>query len=82
MILKHLEYDSKVEEKWNITGAANELFIAQPSLTYAISELEREMNIIIFNRTNKGVAIINEDEVFLSYARQILELKSQKRNFR
>lgn len=34
----------------------------------------------IFNRTNKGIIITKEGEVFLSYARQILELKIQKRN--
>ena len=73
MTLKQLEYVCKVAEKGNITDAANELFIAQPSLTYSINELEREMNIVIFNRTNKGVSITNEGEEFLSYARQILE---------
>ncbi len=73
MTLKQLEYACKVAEKLNITDAANELFIAQPSLTHALNELEREMNIIIFNRTNKGVTITNEGEEFLSYARQLIE---------
>jgi len=73
MTLKQLEYVCKVAEKLNITDAANELFIAQPSLTHAINELENEMNIIIFNRTNKGVIITNEGEEFLAYARQVLE---------
>ncbi|MBR4495588.1 MAG: LysR family transcriptional regulator, partial [Acholeplasmatales bacterium] len=44
MTLKQLEYVCKVAEKLNITDAANELFIAQPSLTHAINELEKEMN--------------------------------------
>ena len=73
MTLKQLEYICKVAEKLNITDAANELFIAQPSLTHAINELEQEMNIVIFNRTNKGVTLTNDGEEFLSYARQILE---------
>lgn len=73
MTLKQLEYVCKVAEKLNITDAANELFIAQPSLTHAINELEKEMSIIIFNRTNKGVIITNEGEEFLAYARQVLE---------
>ena len=73
MTLKQLEYVCKVAEKLNITDAANELFIAQPSLTHALNELEQEMNIIIFNRTNKGVTITNDGEEFLRYARQVLE---------
>lgn len=73
MTLKQLEYICKVAEAGNITDAANELYIAQPSLTHAIYELEKEMNIVIFNRTNKGVTITNEGEEFLSYARQVLE---------
>ena len=46
---------------------------SQPSLTNAIRELEKEMNITIFNRTNKGVAVSTEVEQFLGYARQVLE---------
>ncbi|MCR5349945.1 MAG: LysR family transcriptional regulator [Acholeplasmatales bacterium] len=73
MTLKQLEYVIKVAETKNITSASNELFIAQPSLTHSINELEKEMGITIFRRTNKGVIITNEGEEFLSYARQVLE---------
>lgn len=52
------------------------MFISQPSLTNAIKELEKEMQITIFSRTNKGVVISNEGDVFLSYARQVLEQAS------
>ena len=53
--------------------AANALYISQPSLTNSIHELEKEMNITIFNRTNKGISLSKEGEIFLGYARQILE---------
>lgn len=49
------------------------LFVAQPSLSAAIQELESEMHLTLFHRTNKGVIVTKEGEVFLSYARQILE---------
>jgi len=39
----------------------------------AIHELEKEINITIFNRTNKGISVSKEGEDFLSYARQMLE---------
>ena len=73
MTLKQLEYAIKVAEKLNISEAANELFIAQPSLTHAIHELEEELNIQIFIRTNKGVVITNDGKIFLGYARQVLD---------
>ena len=53
--------------------AAKSLYISQPSLTNAIHELEKEMNIIIFNRTNKGITLSKEGDDFLGYARQVLE---------
>ncbi len=73
MTLLQLKYIVTVAEKGTISEAAKELFISQPSLTNAIKELEKEMNICLFNRTNKGVVISNEGEEFLSYARQILQ---------
>ena len=73
MTLQQLRYVITVAQKGTISEAAKELFISQPSLTNAIRELEKEMNITIFNRTNKGVAVSTEGEQFLGYARQVLE---------
>lgn len=74
--LQQLKYIVAVAETGNITEAAKRLFISQPSLTNAIHELEKEMQITIFNRTNKGVSVSDEGNVFLSYARQVLEQTS------
>ena len=73
MTLQQLRYLTMVAETGTITEAANRLYISQPSLTNAIHELEKEMNIVIFNRTNKGISLSKEGEDFLGYARQILE---------
>ena len=73
MTLQQLKYVITVAETGTITEAANKLYISQPSLTNAIHELEKEMNIVIFNRTNKGISLSREGEDFLGYARQILE---------
>ena len=73
MTLQQLRYVTMVAETGTITEAANRLYISQPSLTNAIHELEKEMNIVIFNRTNKGISLSREGEDFLGYARQILE---------
>ena len=73
MTLRQLEYVIAVSETGTITEAANRLYISQPSLTNSIHELEKEMNIHIFNRTNKGSTLSKEGEDFLGYARQVLE---------
>ena len=73
MTLQQLKYVAAVADTRNITEAAKRVFISQPSLTAAIHELENEINIVIFNRSNKGVTITNEGDEFLSYARQVLE---------
>lgn len=73
MTLQQLKYVVTVADKGTISSAAKDLFISQPSLTNAIKELEEEMQITIFNRTNKGIVISNEGNEFLAYARQVLE---------
>ena len=73
MTLQQLRYVITVAETGNITQAAQKLFIAQPSLTNAIHELEKEMGITIFARSNRGVYLSEEGTRFLSYARQIVE---------
>lgn len=73
MTLKQLRYVTVVADTGNITEAAKRLYIAQPSLTAAIQELEKEYGIIIFKRTKKGIEVTPEGEEFLGYSRQILE---------
>lgn len=64
MTLQQLRYITMVAEKGTISEAAKELFISQPSLTNAIRELEQEMQVTIFHRTNKGVTITAEEMNF------------------
>ena len=59
MTLQQLKYVVTVAEAGTITNAAKKLYISQPSLTNAIHELEKEMNIVIFQRTNKGTGRID-----------------------
>lgn len=72
MTLQQLKYAVTVAECGTISAAAEKLFISQPSLTAAIRELEKEMGVTIFSRTNRGVIVSREGEEFLGYARQIL----------
>ena len=73
MTLKQLQYIVTVADTGNITEAAKKLFIAQPSLTASVHELEKEYGITIFSRGNKGVEVTPDGDEFLGYARQVLE---------
>ena len=73
MTLQQLTYLVTVADCGNITEAAEKLFVSQPSLSTAISNLEKEMGIKAFVRSNKGVAATREGEELLSFARMLLE---------
>ena len=77
MTLQQLRYVVMVAETGTITEAANKLYISQPSLTNAIHELEKEMNLVIFHRTNKGISLSKEGDDFLGYARQVLDVHTK-----
>ena len=73
MTLQQLAYLVAVAECGSITDAAERLFISQPSLSAAIHNLEKEMGVTAFVRSNKGVAVTREGEELLSFARMLLE---------
>lgn len=73
MTLQQLKYVIEVARSRSISKAAQNLFISQPSLSNALKELEKEMGISIFIRTNKGIVMTPEGTEFLGYARQVVE---------
>lgn len=76
MTLQQLRYAVAVAEHCSMNDAAKGLFISQPSLSNSIKELEKEVGISIFTRTNKGITVSSEGEEFLGYARQVMEQAS------
>lgn len=73
LTLQQLKYVLEVASKGSMNEAARNLFISQPRLSNAIKELEKEIKITIFIRTNRGVTVTNEGAEFLGYARQVLQ---------
>ncbi len=73
MTLTQLRYIITIADTRSMNEAARTLFIAQPSLSQAVKELEEEIGISIFNRSNRGVSITPEGEEFLGYARAVVE---------
>lgn len=73
MTLQQLKYVIEVAARGSMNEAAKRLFISQPSLSSAIRELEEQIKLTIFERTNKGITLTKEGAEFLGYARQVIE---------
>ena len=72
MTLQQLNDVIAIAETGSFNRAAERLFIAQPSLTGAIKELEKELGVILFNRSGRGATLTAEGLNFLPYARSVI----------
>lgn len=73
MTLQQLNYVIVISESGSFNKAAERLYVSQPSITSAVKELEKELGILIFNRSGRGVTLTAEGMVFLPYARQVCD---------
>jgi len=73
MTLAQLRYAITVAGASSMNEAAGKLFISQPSLSASIKELEAEVGVELFKRTNRGISVTPEGEEFIGYARQVVE---------
>ena len=73
MTLQQLRYLIAVSEHGSINAAAANLYVSQSNLSTAIKDLERELGITIFTRSNRGVVLTNDGTELLGYARQVVE---------
>ena len=72
MQIQQLRYIKKTAETQNISAAAKELFISQPSLSQQIIKLEKELGVTLFIRHSKCVTLTPAGEEFVIYATRIL----------
>ncbi|MFS0724022.1 LysR family transcriptional regulator [Paenibacillus sp. 1P07SE] len=56
----------------NLTHAAKQLYVTQPSVSYAIKQLESELGVVLFHRLSKGVELTEEGKALLAYVEQSL----------
>lgn len=71
MTIQQLHYAITIAECGSLNKAAELLYIAQPSLTSSMQELEKELGITVFHRSGRGVTVTQDGAEFLLYARQI-----------
>lgn len=74
MTLTQLLYAVTIAETKSMNKAAEKLFVSQPALSGAVRDLEDEIHLEIFIRSNRGILVTTEGEEFLRYARQMTEL--------
>lgn len=72
MTINQLKYVLMVSKSTSMREAAAKLFLSQPALTAAVRELEEELGIIIFERTNKGTILTEEGREFITFAKQAI----------
>lgn len=73
MNLLHMKYAIEVANTNSINKAAEILYIGQPALSRAIKELESSVGTRLFERSAKGMTLTPDGEIFIRYAKAVLE---------
>ena len=71
---QHLLVFKDVAETKNITLSAKKLHMSQPSISLQIQNLENQYGARFFDRTNKGVTLTKEGEIFYAHVRSVLDI--------
>lgn len=77
MNFRQLEYFLAVADAGQITAAAQQLHMAQPPLSYQIKQLEKELGVVLFNRSATGVTLTPAGQLLRDYARQLVDLRDR-----
>ena len=72
MNLRQLKIFVEVAKQNSITLAAKKLYLAQPSISLAINQIEQEYNILLFKRIKQRIFLTNDGEKLLKYAQSVL----------
>lgn len=71
MNILQIKYVLEIANSRSIREAATKLFVSQPALSSSVKELEEELGIQIFERTNKGITLTAEGREFVVYAKKV-----------
>ncbi|NOU95358.1 LysR family transcriptional regulator [Paenibacillus sp. LMG 31456] len=77
MELRQLQYALQIAIEKNFSRAAEKLHIAQPSLSQQLSKLEKEIGVLLFQRTTNSVEVTHAGLLFMEKAQAILDMVEQ-----
>lgn len=77
---RQLKYLITLAEEGNMTAAAQKLFVSQPSLSYLLSYVEKELGAELFNRNTSPMSLTKAGENYIEAARKILSIKRDMEN--
>lgn len=74
---RELQYVVTVADCRNVTQAARQLYISQPSLSYALGQIEKEMGVKLFDRSRQPLALTDAGRIYVKIARDILQKRTE-----
>lgn len=74
MTIRHLKIFISVVELGKMSAAAEILHVSQPTISQAISQIEKYYNVLLFERLNRKLYITQEGKSFFDYAKHIITL--------
>lgn len=77
MTLRHFKIYTTVYTERNMTAAARKLFMAQPSVSQVIKELEHHYNVVLFERFPKELKPTPSGDMLFEYASNILDMNAE-----
>ena len=81
MTLQQLQYIVEISKCSSITAAAKKLFVAQPSLSKVVKDLEKEFHITILRRSRHGISFTADGLKFLHFANQVLDASANMQDY-
>lgn len=72
MTLQNLKYIIEISNYQSFSKAAQVLFVSQSTLSTAVKEIEQDLGITLFHRTNRGITLTYDGEDFIRYAKEIV----------
>ncbi|MCD7954990.1 MAG: LysR family transcriptional regulator [Lachnospiraceae bacterium] len=75
MTLQQILYAVTIADMKSMNKAAAALYVSQPALSSAIRDLEEELHVELFIRSNRGIMVTPAGTEFLRYARQMSEIQ-------
>lgn len=80
MTLRNLQIFVAVADCLNMTKAAKKLYISQPSVSMAVSEIEKEYGVVLFERSSGKLSLTPMGKTLRSYAQNVLEMIEKMEN--